>query len=300
MKPHEMRRIVVLKIRGGQNKDQIGKPDISPGLVRPSLAGLLRSQIEKRSSFRDPMRRRVIDLLQQSPEQIMDKIAANDEAARMMDYGMPQPSFLEKAAPIAALAAALFALYRKNVKGVKLPQFVESAFAKSPEIPAAIVGAGVGGAFGLAGQSLIQHFEGTPQEKVAKSFAREAGLAGMAFAAPYLYSGYVQAKAMRGEPISKTEAAIARRPGSLGIAGALGTAYRGSIAKKAKGLWKKYTAPKKPESWYRGILEKVSSAKVPVENILRHGSDPDVVDMAISDGLCKVAQRVDHWVGKQN
>ncbi len=143
LKPHEMQRMVIIKMKSGVRPDQIGKPEISTDHIQPSLASLLRSQVEKRSSFRDPMRRRVLDLLSETPEQILDKIAANDEAAQI-DISMTEPSLLEQAAPLAALAAALFALYRKNVKGAKLPQFVESAFKKYPELPAAVVGAGRG------------------------------------------------------------------------------------------------------------------------------------------------------------
>ncbi len=298
LKPHEMQRIVIIKMKSGVKPDQIGKPEISTDHIRPSLASLLRSQVEKRSSFRDPMRRRVLDLLSETPEQILDKIAANGEAAQI-DLGMTDPSLLEKAAPLAALAAALFALYRKNVKGAKLPQFVESAFKKYPELPAAVVGAGIGGAFGLAGQSLIQHFGGAAQEKVAGRFAREAGLAGLAFAAPYLYSGYVQSKAMRGEPITKKEVALARHPGSLALAGTAAVVGRRGIASKAKKLWKGLTEKKKPKGWFRESLEKGGSARLPVEDLLLYGTNPEVVDLAIAKGLRKVAQRVEVWVNSQ-
>lgn len=297
LKPQEMHKIIIIKIQAGVKPDQIGKPEISTDLVRPSLASLLRAQIEKRSSFREPMRRRVLNLLNESPEQILDKIAANDEAAREV-LDVTEPSFMGKAAPLAALAAALFALYRKNVKGAKLPQFIESAFKKYPELPAAVVGAGIGGVFGLAGQSLIQHFGGAPQEKIAGRFAREAGLAGLAFAAPYLYSGYVQSKALRGEPISKKEVALARHPGTLAVAGTAGVLGRRAIAAKARQLWK--GRAQKPKGWFREVLEKGASTSLPVEDILRYGTHPKVVDLAITKGLCKVAYRVEMWESSEN
>ncbi len=292
LKPHEMRRIVIMKIKGGKSPDQIGTPEISVNRVRPSLARLLHSQLEKRSSLREPMRRRVLDLLAMSPDQIMDKIAANDEAANQEALMLQESSLLEKAIPLTALAAALFALYRKGVKGAKVPKFIESAFANHPELPAAVVGAGIGGAFGPLGRMMVRSLG---QEKTAGR-AREAALVGGALLAPYLYSGHIQAKALRGERVTRGEVAAARSPGKIGLTAAGLVAYRKRLGSKAKQLAKGLFKKAESNSGLDNLFEKRSSAPVPIEDFLRYGSDPELVDLAIAEGLRKVSARLETLV----
>lgn len=291
--PQEMRRIVVIKIQGGAKPDDVGAPKVDPQHIRPSLIQLLKSQLEKRSSFRNPLRRRVQDLLCLNGEQLLDKLAANEEAMRGLEaIGETEPGVLEKAAPLAALAAALYTLYRKNIQKAALPKFLEQAFRSLPELPAAIIGAGIGGAFGLAGQSLIQGFgAGIPKEASKKGIATAAGI----FAAPYLYSGYVQQKALKGEPIGKYEASAARHPGTLGIAGLAAYLKRGAIGKKLVSLvkGKKSSAQKAKEfGLKRRPLVKKACATISNHDILAYASDNEVVDRAIAAGLAKIAARI--------
>lgn len=291
--PQEMRRIVVIKIRGGANPDDVGAPKVDPQHIRPSLIQLLKSQLEKRSSFRNPLRRRVQDLLHLNGEQLLDKLAANEEAMRGLEaIGATEPGVLEKAAPLAALSAALYTLYRKNILKAPLPKFLEQAFRSLPELPAAIIGAGIGGAFGLAGQALIQGFgAGIPKEASRKGIATAAGI----FAAPYLYSGYVQQKALKGEPIGKYEASAARHPGTLGIAGLAAYLKRGAIGKKLVSLvkGKKSSAQKAKEfGLKRRPLVKKACATISDHDILAYASDNEVVDRAIAAGLAKIAARI--------
>ena len=280
LKPQEMGRIVAIKIRGGaKSLDDIGSPKISVDSVKPSLAKLLKEQIEKRSALREPLRRRVLGLLSSSPEEIMDKIAANEEAAQRMATAGLELSTIDKAAPLAALAAALYMMYRKNIKKADLPKHIQKAFGKYPELPAVVVGAGIGGAFGLAGQSMIRGFEHHIEKKAISPLAAKAGLYGGAFAAPYLYSGYVQSKALRGEALGKYEVAAARNPGALAAAGIAGILGRKTIAQKLKSIFSK------------GI-GKSASTHIPISDILTYADDDEIVDRAIAAGICKVASRL--------
>ncbi len=288
--PQEMRRIVVIKIQGGAKPDDVGAPKVDAQHIRPSLVQLLKAQLEKRSSFRNPLRRRVQDLLCLNGEQILDKLAANEKAMRGLEaIGETEPGLLEKAAPLAALSAALYVLYRKNIQRAALPEFLEKAFRSIPELPAAIVGAGIGGAFGLAGQSLIQGFgAGISKQASKKGIAAAAGI----FAAPYLYSGYVQQKALKGQPIGKYEAAAARHPGTLGLAGLATYLKRGAIGKRLKSLaaGKKGGAKeiaKKPRSFVKKACATISH-----HDILAYASETEVIDRAIVAGLAKIAARI--------
>lgn len=288
--PQEMRRIIVIKIQGGAKPDDIGAPKVDAQHIRPSLAQLLKSQLEKRSSFRNPLRRRVQDLLCLNAEQLLDKLAANEEAMRGLEaIGATEPGVLEKAAPLAALSAALYTLYRKNIKRAALPEFLEKAFRSIPELPAAIVGAGIGGAFGLAGQALIQGFgAGIPKQASKKGIAAAAGI----FAAPYLYSGYVQQKALKGEPIGKYEAAAARHPGTLGIAGLAAYLKRGAIGRRLKSLVAGKKGGAKEIAKKRRPLVKKACATISNHDILAYASEIEVIDRAIAAGLAKIAARI--------
>lgn len=277
--PAEMKRIIIIKIQGGARPDDIGAPKIDPQHIRLSLAQLLKSQSEKRSSFREPLRRRVRELLNYDGQQLLDKVAANDKAMQGLDQmGEVDTGLIDKAAPLAALAAALYVLYSKNIKKMPIPGFMEKAFRAVPELPAAVVGAGIGGAFGLAGQSLIQEFgAGISKEASRKGVATAAGI----FAAPYLYSGYVQQKALKGERIGQTEAAAARHPGVLGAAGLAGYLHRGYLRAHARNIAKKV----------KGLVKK-GDAIISEEDILSYASDISVVDHAIAAGLVKIAARI--------
>lgn len=284
LKPQEMARIVALKVRGGaKTADDIGTPRISVDSVNPSIAQLLKNQIEKRSALREPLRRRVLGLLSKSPEEIMDKIAANEEAAQRMAKAGLELSALDKAAPLAALAAALYMMYRKNIKKANLPVFIEKAFGKHPELPAVVIGAGIGGAFGLAGQSMIRGFGHHMEKKAISPLAAKTGLYGTAFAVPYLYSGFVQSKALRGETLGKYEVAAARNPGALAAAGIAGILGRKTIAQKLKGIFSKG-------------MGKKASANIPISDILNYADDGEIVDRAIATGICKVASRLVEFI----
>lgn len=278
--PQEMKRIIVIKIRGGARPDDIGAPRIGVDHIKPSLIQLLKAQLEKRSSFREPLRRRVLGLLALNSEQIMDKLAANEMAMNRVLSEKAEPGALEKAGPLAALAAAIYILYRKNIKKAPLPQFLQKAFGKYPELPAVVVGAGIGGAFGLAGQTLIRAGHEMTKKAISPLAKSVAGAAGI-FAAPYLYSGYVQTKALRGEPIGKHELSAARHPGALGLAGLGAFLHRGYLKVHAKELLKKS----------RGLFKK-GSVNIREEDILAFAGDNDLVDQALAVGLLKIAARI--------
>ena len=132
--PQEMKRIIIIKIRGGAKPDDIGAPRIGVDHIKPSLIHLLKAQLEKRSSFREPLRRRVLGLLALNSDQLMDKLAANEMAMNRISPEEVEPGVLDKAGPLAALAAAIYILYRKNIKKAPFPQYLRKAFGKYPEL----------------------------------------------------------------------------------------------------------------------------------------------------------------------
>lgn len=307
--PGEMRRITVIKIRGGKGTDELGSPTVTPSMFRPSLASLLKEQMCERSALRGPLRQRTLKLLSESSDSIRRKVAASDELAPgslgdmaeqttdKASYGQAgvkpgqtavmarlrpglDKSILKKAAPNVALGEALCLLTERNLASADLDELFE----KGAAFAAVQGGVDWNVAFALADDANMEKMA-LPAAKIGLTGGKQVALGAGLLAAPYLASGYVQQKSKRGLPISEREAWVARNPGVLGV----GAAAAGLLANKHIGLLA--SGLKKV-----GASNSVGNAgandyNISIKDVLRYGTDPDLVDAAIIAGLNKVAER---------
>jgi hypothetical protein len=282
LKPHEARKLVVIKIRSGKGPEDLGSPTVSPEHVRPSLASLLKEQMEGRSALREPLRQRVLKLLSHSGDKLQSKVAASDE--------LTQGSLGELADETTQMRAA------KSVPAKAVPKAAVDATTalviKKAQVDPELA------------ESLMAQYlgESTTSEKVAavKTVAHgltgrgKAALVGGALAAPYLYSGYVQQKARQGRPIGRTEAWLANNPGVTAV-GTTVAALKGNKA-IARKLWERQQRKMVPRAKvaedHSGNSFATLYNNLDVVGTLRYGTDPELVDEAIIAGLCKIADRI--------
>ncbi len=283
LKPHEAQKLIIIKIRTGKGQEDLGSPTVSPEHVRPSLASLLKEQMEGRSALREPLRQRVLKLLGQSGDSLQKKVAASDELTQgsLGDLADQTTRRGAKSAPVKQVSQAAVDVSTALVikKAMVDPELAERLMARylgcEPSTDSEKSAAVKTVAQGLTGRG-------------------KAALVGGALAAPYLYSGHVQQKARQGYRISGTESWLARNPGVTAVGSTL-AALKGNKA-IARKLWerqqRKLVPMAKRAEDHSGNSNASLYNNLDVVGTLRYGTIPELVDEAIIVGLCTVADRI--------
>lgn len=277
LKPHEAQRLIIIKIRIGKGPEDLGSPTVSPEHVRPSLASLLKKQMEGRSALREPLRQRVLKLLSQSGDSLQKKVAASDELTQGSLGESDDANPVSEHAVSQAVVDVSTALVVK--KAMVDPELAERLMARY---------------LGCEPSTDSEKSAGVKTVAQGLTGRGKAALVGGALAAPYLFSGHIQQKARQGRPISGTELWLARNPGVTAV-GATLAALKGNKA-IARKLWerkqRKLVPMAKSAEDHSGNSNASLYNNLDVVGTLRYGTIPELVDEAIIVGLCKIADRI--------